>query len=316
MKLVYNRSTKSFSVKTFSDWDQIRDLVNDQLPKGVTRVTKVRGSDNGKSYQVVPNYKGGKKGKPITIPINGKSALENYNKATGSKVENNLRKATKDQSTERKIKQLIDKIDSMIAKVPKALMDCPYGPLMFDVINRSEIKSLLEVDDELLDQAAKNSDGMVKEILMGLIGKEFDKPVTNDELVKAIKELQNPKSWYPERPSEGKLNQFIGEASKLLKSMGIDESISSSMDQSDLEWLSNYANNYYPIYDKIVDLRYQIKKLEREGSDDEILDSVYQKLNRLVRERDSGKSKLDALIDKYGRQRVMKIVEENDGYSN
>jgi len=29
-------------VRTFSDWDQIRDLVNSQLPKGMIRVKKTQ----------------------------------------------------------------------------------------------------------------------------------------------------------------------------------------------------------------------------------------------------------------------------------
>lgn len=91
MKLIYYKGSKTFSTRVFSDWDQIRNLVNDNLPKGVIRIEKVKGSETDKSYQIVPVYRGNKKGKPVEVPINGKSALDNYNKATGSKIENPLR---------------------------------------------------------------------------------------------------------------------------------------------------------------------------------------------------------------------------------
>lgn len=88
MKEIFNKSTKSFSrIKLFSDWDQIRDLVNDQVPKGVKKVEKVRGSETNKSYRVRAIYRSGQT-KETEIPITGKDALGNYNRATRSKVEN------------------------------------------------------------------------------------------------------------------------------------------------------------------------------------------------------------------------------------
>lgn len=84
MKLIYNKSTKLFSVKIFSDWDQIRDLVKSSHPK--INFEKVRGSDDGKSYKVKMTSNG--RDQIIEVPINGKSALDNFIKASGMEVEN------------------------------------------------------------------------------------------------------------------------------------------------------------------------------------------------------------------------------------
>lgn len=120
-RLVYNKTTKTFSAS--SDWSEIKDLVNDNLPDGWSRVTKVRGSDSDKSYKVKAT--GPKaRGKEIEIPVgNGRSALENYERSVGYKVEDvkqeNARRREEEIARLRKIEDYVSNPNSD----PNAVID-------------------------------------------------------------------------------------------------------------------------------------------------------------------------------------------------
>lgn len=87
---------KRFSdVKSFSDWDQIRDLVKGQYPK--MKFEKVRGSETDKSYKVRITGNNGKI-REVEIPINNrKSALENFVEVSKLKVDNTARPELSDE---------------------------------------------------------------------------------------------------------------------------------------------------------------------------------------------------------------------------
>lgn len=79
---------KKFSIKSFSDWDQIRDLVKEQYPR--LRFRKVDGSETEDSYKV--KVTDGSKTKVIEIKKNPrKSAIENWVEGSKMKVENTAR---------------------------------------------------------------------------------------------------------------------------------------------------------------------------------------------------------------------------------
>jgi hypothetical protein len=85
---------KSFSncsqeLKSFSDWDQIRNSVKDQYPQ--LKFEKVRGSDTDKSYKVKITDRAGK-GRIIEVKKNPKkSALDNWVESSNMKVDNTAR---------------------------------------------------------------------------------------------------------------------------------------------------------------------------------------------------------------------------------
>jgi len=216
-------------VRTFSDWDQIRDLVNSQLPsKHIIRMEKLRGSDTGKSYKVVPVYKGDKKGKPIEVPINGKSALENYNKATGSKVENTSKiKASDKYSPGEVAKRKLDKGTADTKDLERLLIDPlakerkpgqPFSPsprqmkILQDWYDRLErmagdsntpkeiLEKLTNIDNHLARAKVARHPNVPKELLEKLANDESanvrwgvaENPNTPKEV---LEKLSNDKDW-------------------------------------------------------------------------------------------------------------------------
>lgn len=80
-----------------------------------------------------------------------------------------------------------------------------------------------------------------------------------------------------------------------------------------MKFLANYANTYYPISDYMFDLAEAVHATR----------GFTKAHNILVKEQDTFKNKLKKAkcrLEKYcimyGRERVLEIVNENDGYSN
>jgi len=134
---------KRFSTKSFSDWDQIRDLVKEQYPR--LRFRKVDGSETEDSYKVM--ISDGSKKRIVEIKKNPKkSAIENWVEGSKMKVENTARPKTSD-----------DKISKY--KSDKQYREKGYTP---EQIN---LARLAESNDELDRDKVADNDNTPAEIL-------------------------------------------------------------------------------------------------------------------------------------------------------